>query len=48
MRFKQWCEDNGVKADLIEFPVAFGKNGELIGMAAKQDIPTQKAFLFLP
>ena len=32
----------------VEYPVAFGKHGQLIGMAAKEDVPPLKAFLFVP
>jgi hypothetical protein len=37
-----------VRHPAVDFPVVFGKNGELIGMAANRDIPPQKAFLFIP
>ena len=32
----------------MDYPVAFGKNGELVGLCAKKDIPPQKGFLFIP
>ncbi|CDW88807.1 set domain protein [Stylonychia lemnae] len=46
--FAKWLKDNGVIYPAVDYPVAFGKHGYLIGMAAKQDIPPQKAFLFVP
>jgi hypothetical protein len=46
--FKEWLEKNGVKYPSVEYPVAFGRNGELVGMAAKEDVPPLKAFLFVP
>ena len=47
-RFSKWLEDNGVKYPGVEYPVAFGRQGQLIGMAAKQNIYPQKAFLYVP
>ena len=47
-RFNEWLIANGVEHPGVEYPVAFGKHGQLIGMAAKKDIPPLKAFLFVP
>ena len=44
----KWLEENGVKFPSVDYPVAFGKNGELMGLAAKEDIPPMKCFLFVP
>jgi hypothetical protein len=46
--FMRWLADNGVKFPGVDYPVAFGKNGELIGFAAKKDIPPMKCYLFVP
>jgi len=43
-----WCKENGVLHPGVEYPVAFGRHGELVGMAASRDIPPQTAFLFVP
>ena len=32
----------------VEYPVAYGKHGELVGMAASRDIDPMTAFLFVP
>ena len=48
MQFHQWLRKNGAKYPAVDYPVAFGKNGELIGLLANRDIPPQKAFLFIP
>jgi len=45
--FKKWLLDNGAVFDeTVEFPCVF-KNG-LMGIAAKKDLPLNKAFLFVP
>ena len=46
--FDKWLTENGAVYHAIDFPVAFGKHGELLGLAAKKDIPPNKAFLFIP
>lgn len=46
--FLKWLDDNGAKFPNVDYPVAFGRNGELIGLCAKEDIPPWKAFLFIP
>lgn len=37
-----------MKYDSIEYPVAFGKQGDLIGIAAKRKISSGEAYLFIP
>ena len=32
----------------MDYPVAFGKHGQLIGKAASKDVPPLKAFLSVP
>jgi hypothetical protein len=46
--FKEWCEQNGVLHPGVDYPVAFGKRGELIGMAAAKDLTPCEAFLYVP
>jgi hypothetical protein len=46
--FSNWCDENGVLHPGVDFPAAFGRNGELIGMAAAKDLPPSSAFLYVP
>ena len=46
--FKKWCDQNGILYSGVEFPAAFGTNGQLIGMAAARDVPPSTAFLYVP
>ena len=46
--FKQWLDDNGVINPSVEYPVCFGKSGQLVGMGALRDIPPMTAFLYIP
>lgn len=46
--FAEWCQQNGILYPGVDFPAAFGKNGELVGMAAAHDLPPSTAFLFVP
>lgn len=39
IQFDKWLQKNGAKYPAVDYPVAFGKNGELMGLAAKKDIP---------
>ena len=48
VELKKWLDENGVLYPGVEYPVAFGRNGELIGMAASRDIPPMTAFVFVP
>jgi hypothetical protein len=47
-RFNAWLIENGVRHPSVDYPVAFGKHGQLIGMAASKDVPPLKAFLSVP
>jgi hypothetical protein len=52
IEFKSWLISNGcrfpnVHFNQLDFPVAFGDLGT-IGVKAKSDIPSQKAFIFTP
>ena len=44
----KWCKDNGVLHPGADFPAAFGKKGELIGIVASREIPPCTAFLYVP
>jgi hypothetical protein len=35
--FSEWKDARGIQAEGCEFPVCWGKQGELFGVAAKQD-----------
>lgn len=48
VNFHKWLKEHGVKGDSIEYPVAFGKEGNLIGIAAKRPIGPEEAYLFIP
>jgi hypothetical protein len=39
---------NGAHYDSINYPVAFGKEGNLIGIAAKRPIGPEEAYIFIP
>ena len=47
-RFREWCVANGVFNPSVEYPVAFGKHGHLVGMCAARDVPPMTAFLYIP
>lgn len=48
VNFHKWLKENGVKYDSIEYPVAFGKNGGLIGIAARRPIGPEEAYIYIP
>ena len=48
VRFNEWCAKYGVRAPSLEFPVAFGPTGDLVGVAAKKDINPNEAFVYVP
>ena len=48
MRFNAWCEKNGVKAPSIEWPVAYGPHGQLVGVRAKRDIGLMESYVYVP
>ena len=47
VKFHAWLQENGARYPDVEI-VIFGRNGELMGLAAKKDLPPQRAFLFIP
>jgi hypothetical protein len=48
VNFHKWLKENGVHSDTIEYPVAFGKNGDLVGIAARRPIGPEEAYIFIP
>ena len=48
VNFHKWLKENKVKYDSIEYPVAFGKSGDLLGIAAKRPIGPEEAYLYIP
>ena len=46
-RYQSWLLDNGCLFPSLGYPVAFWKEG-VVGVLAKQDIPPNKAFVFIP
>lgn len=48
IRFLAWCDKFGVRRDSVEWPVAFGKEGKLLGVMAKRDIGLHEAFIYVP
>jgi hypothetical protein len=48
VEFNAWCVKHGVVAPSVEYPVAFGPTGELIGLRAKRDIGLCESYLYVP
>ena len=48
MRFNEWCDANGVVRPSIEWPVAYGPEGQLIGARATRGIGLMSAYLYVP
>jgi hypothetical protein len=48
VNFHKWLKEHGVIYDSIEYPVAFGRSGDLIGIAAKRPIGPEEAYLYVP
>ena len=48
VRFNEWCKKHGVKSDAIEYPVAFGERGELVGVRAKRFIGICESYVYVP
>lgn len=48
IRFNKWCKVNGVKAPSLEYPVAFGKEGKLVGVRAKKEVGMYESYLYVP
>lgn len=48
VRFRKWCEENGVLTPGVEYPVVFGEKNCIVGMAASKDVAPMTAFLYVP
>lgn len=48
VKFQAWCDKFGVKAPSLEYPVAYGPKGELIGVRARRDIGLGESYLYVP
>ena len=46
VRFKEWCDNNGVIAPKVKFPATFG-NG-LTGMMCTEEIEYREAYIYIP
>lgn len=47
-RYVQWALENGAIMDKVNFPAAFGADGDLVGSSALEDIAPNEAFIFVP
>ena len=48
VRFNNWAKKYGVVAPSVEWPVAYGKNGDLVGVRAKKDIGLMESYIYVP
>lgn len=48
VNFHKWLKEHGARYDSIEYPVAFGQSGDLLGIAAKRPIGPEEAYLYIP
>lgn len=48
INFHTWLKANGAVYDSIEYPVAFGAKGQLLGIAAKRNIGPEESYLYIP
>jgi len=48
IRFNEWCVKNGIKCSSLEWPVAYGKDGQLVGVRAKKDIGPCESYVYVP
>ena len=48
INFHKLLKEHKVRYDSIEYPVAFGKSGDLLGIAAKRPIGPEEAYLYIP
>ena len=48
VKFNQWCKENGVVNSAVRYPVAFGEDGQLVGIAARREIGFNEAYLYVP
>lgn len=48
VKFLAWCDKHGVVRDSLDWPVAFGPRGDIVGVAAKKDIGLNEAYVYVP
>jgi len=48
VKFNEWCAKYGVVAPSLEWPVAYGPKGELVGVRAKTDIGPCQSYVYVP
>lgn len=48
VNFHKWLKEHGARYDTIDYPVCFGKHGNLLGIAAKRPIGPEEAYIFIP
>ena len=48
VKFNEWCVKYGVVAPSVEWPVAYGPKGDLIGVRATRDIGLMESYLYVP
>jgi len=48
VRFNAWCKKYGIKSPSLEWPVAYGKDGHLVGVRANRDIGPCESYVYVP
>lgn len=48
VRFNEWAKKYGIVCPSIEWPVAYGQKGELIGVRARKDIGLMESYIYVP
>lgn len=46
--FNKWCDEQGVVKGPLEWPVAYGSKGELVGVRATKDIGMNESIVYIP
>jgi len=48
LRFNAWAKENGVRAPALDWPVAYGPRGELVGARATRDVGPMESYVYVP
>jgi len=48
INFLKWARENGCIDEAIQFPICFGKDGGLVGVAASRPIGANEPFILVP
>lgn len=48
VKFLAWCDKHGVRRDSVDWPVAFGPEGRVVGCLAKKDIGLRESYVYVP